>query len=298
MKRVCEYDSLCRKMEMREQSPVSYWPRDSRLLKSYCNADKDPKKCSVHNYLEGNPELRDYIKRKGGPYRIFLRFSNFLNGLKRRKDRPGTHEIYQKILTMLDSSEEMEARSEDMFGLADIAEDLVNKISNVDRPTVTISEARGAQWRGTSFKLGKLNVSYPLTYKFDIISESDVGIVLSYEYTQSIYAESESGETKCYATGVLGPVIRGKGVMKNGITFIDFMMYRSVPVRVPGKDGGKMDIVPQPVGPFLGLNRIGSFFGTQEIFEWAAENAWMGEKTKADARNIHNLMQQVLYSDF
>lgn len=228
----------------------------------------------------------------------------FFRWLKTRKDIRATDEIYQRVLERLDKSEETEASVEDMFGMAGPIDNMVHKISDVQSPTLTVSGARDAEWRKAVFKTGRLHASYMLTEDFAISSETDMGVCISYKYEKRMCdnPKCDSTKTSYYVTGILDPVIHAGRVRKNGPAFIESTMHKpmmSLPFPVMDEEQGMRVRTMTPVASEIiaEMGKIGEFFGSQRKFDSMAR-ACMDEETTMDARNIHRLMQDVLYSEF
>ncbi|RLI97844.1 MAG: hypothetical protein DRO99_02275 [Candidatus Aenigmatarchaeota archaeon] len=222
-------------------------------------------------------------------------------------DRDGLEELYSKMEDISDEWEGAELEVTDMFGAEESAEAMLKNISYASGIILDMRESASCRWRGTSFKAGKLHVSYPLTQDSSLMGEKDVGIVTAYDYEQYKCSRhgcncGNSGVPTKYSTGVIAPVIHRKKV-SDGMGFIQGMNHHCFPIPVPiapGSDdpnsGPKLGI-PVSTSIDLRAGKIRDVFGDQRLFDAVAKDT-MEEKQAIDARNVHRLLQEALYSDF
>jgi len=209
--------------------------------------------------------------------------------------------FYNKILEKVDSLEEIGPDSDSPFNkIGPIGS---KRLPNLKDAMSSFSEPKNAEWKGTRFSTAKINISHPLTEDCSIMQEGDWGLVLLYEYEKSLstHPDFESEPIKsCYMTGVIDPVIN-RGRVSGGKGFIGSVMHRTIPISVsPIIEEDRIGIsvsglvATMPWDDFGSIDRI---FGSQKRFDSVAKSC-MDEKTAIDARNIHKLMQEALYSDF
>jgi len=236
------------------------------------------------------------------------RFSNksIIRFLREIGERDAVDDVYNRILEI---TYEAETAEDEKLWYDEVGEKIIERTSHVKYATVSTKDVKRARTGQTRFKLGKMGVVYPLTDNTSLCVERDIGVVLSYEYEPRI-CRGCSSHTLCerdvpkvfYTTGVLFPKIKGMKIRK-GLGFIQgtraLLSIPLYPVQIQDSDGrvktGIRSVIPYITG--LELGSIDAIFGSNDKFDEMSAIC-MDEGTSIDAKNVHMLMQETLYSDF
>ncbi len=224
--------------------------------------------------------------------------------LKTRKERSGVEDIYEKILEISDNLDDIDKENKDKINELKDVQGLSFDHADVDNIVVSYVDPVYAEFQGTGFYAWKIAISYPLTQDLLMQKNQNLCVVLMREHDQRICNDPECDKHKSYQryfTGVFEPTIN-RGRVTGGKGFIHRTVNIPVPIGMEAAKDNDGSVIISLMGTLIPqhIHKSGSvkkIFGSTDQFE-SATDFLMEEKERINVRNLHKLMQEILYSDF
>lgn len=177
--------------------------------------------------LTGIYSIANSIVKKYGRKNILSLISDY-------SKTDGIDDVYERIIQQCSEAD----ADMDTFWGSEMEEEntifsAVSDVYQIANLAFSIKNVTSLQSDETRFKIGKVQASYFLTDKFDVLQEKDVGIVLSCPYEHKYasdprYDRSDAPETTYFGTGMFFPKI-SRHKLKDGSGFMQ--RYREKPLR-------------------------------------------------------------------